>query len=657
VDTTAGLESETEPQPSTQSAFSGRPLEQIVVAIHGVGNQRRFDTIRTVAHRLGKLSDPPLPVMPLGFFSVGSSGQVYVSQLDVEETHPLWKVGFAEVYWADVPRGVVTMGDTLEESKAWGRTIVGRAQALYRGQVEQSVCQVSGADFDMVAGVTEEIVEAVDVMENLLWVAGKAGIFKFDLAPLLTDYIGDVQLVAEFQSYRKEIVDRFHDVLTKIVEHFRDHYAGSPEIHVIAHSEGTVISFLAMLDALSSAPGQGRHQYGWIEYVRGFMTIGSPIDKHIILWPRLWPNPIPGGNLETDAFEKWSADKPVLLKAEDGSTRVRLPQPIKWRNYYDFGDPIGFQLDTARRFLREARCGAFQFGFDDDYGFSRYPLPGKAHTDYWSDTDLFRHFVDDVVLPNASLAAAGGPALKPPGNKPLMSVVSPSIPYLLAVALHVAAVYVMFKGTTEFLSQKGWSMADVVHTVIALAALLTGVTVASRLPRLVQQSRGRWLVLSVGIFALGAALCLYLVPPQVSAFLAAPFLERGNPTPLFGIAPGGAFLVTVALLPAFVCWLLPRRPRLGRRVMIGIGAAITALAILHAYPGSSSADPSPPLWPFVLASLMFLYLWWLAILTFDLSFIWHRYIRNSVALDTLRDWREKKDTKPRTFRPRKPKDW
>jgi hypothetical protein len=54
---------------------------------------------------------------------------------------------------------------------------------------------------------------------------------------------------------------------------------------------------------------------------------------------------------------------------------------------------------------------------------------------------------------------------------------------------------------------------------------------------------------------------------------------------------------------------------------------------------------------------MFLYLWWLAILTFDLSFIWHRYIRNSVALDTLRDWREKKDTKPRTFRPRKPKDW
>ena len=67
-------------------------------------------------------------------------------------------------------------------------------------------------------------------------------------------------------------------------------------------------------------------------------------------------------------------------------------------------------------------------------------------------------------------------------------------------------------------------------------------------------------------------------------------------------------------------------------------------------------DHGSPLWPFVLASLMFLYLWWLAILTFDLSFIWHRYIRNSVALDTLRDWREKKDTKPRTFRPRKPKD-
>ena len=43
-------------------------------------------------------------------------------------------------------------------------------------------------------------------MENLLAVAEKAGVFKFDLAPLLRDYVGDVQIVTEFKFYRDQIV-------------------------------------------------------------------------------------------------------------------------------------------------------------------------------------------------------------------------------------------------------------------------------------------------------------------------------------------------------------------------------------------------------------------------------------------------------------------
>lgn len=636
---------------STQGAVE-RQLEKIIVAIHGVGNQRRSDTIRTVAHRFGALNAPPLPVMPLGFFSVGSSGEVYVSQLDVRKDHPLWNVGFAEVYWADVPRDVVTKGDTLEESKAWGQTIVGRAQALYRGQVSQTACQVSDADFNMTASVTEEIVEAIAVMENLCWVAGKAGLFKFDLAPLLTDYIGDVQLVAEFRSYRKEIVDRFHDVLSQIVKHFRERYPDyphDPEIHVIAHSEGTVISFLAMLDALSSIPDSANN-YGWIQCVRGFMTIGSPIDKHILLWPKLWPD----NNLETADFKDWRPDKPVLLKDANKGTRIRLPKPIKWRNYYDFGDPIGFQLDTARRYLREQRCGAFQFGFKDDFGFSRYPFPGKAHTDYWSDTNLFRHFVDSVVLPDP-LSKTEESDVKPPGNRPLMSGISLSIPYVLCVVLHLAAVYIMFKATTSFLKQGHWSTVDVVRTVASLSVLLCSVTVASRLPRLVRRSSLRWLLLAAVIFFCGVVICLLTLPAEVSDFLAGPFLNLTWVRSTFGAYSGRAFLVLIAVIIPVICWLLPRWPRVGRRVMVGSGTAVIALAILCAYPGHSTS--APPLWPLVLAALMFLYLWWLAILAFDLSFIWHRYIRNSVALDTLRDWRERRDTTPRTFGFRQPTDW
>jgi hypothetical protein len=35
------------------------------------------------------------------------------------------------------------------------------------------------------------------------------------------------------------------------------------------------------------------------------------------------------------------------------------------------------------------------------------------------------------------------------------------------------------------------------------------------------------------------------------------------------------------------------------------------------------------LWPVFLATAFFLYIWWLVALLFDLTFVWHRYIRFS----------------------------
>ena len=41
-------------------------------------------------------------------------------------------------------------------------------------------------------------------------------------------------------------------------------------------------------------------------------------------------------------------------------------------------------------------------------------------------------------------------------------------------------------------------------------------------------------------------------------------------------------------------------------------------------------NTSTPFWPVVLSAAAFLYLWWLAIILFDLTFVWHRYIRQGV---------------------------
>ena len=40
-------------------------------------------------------------------------------------------IGFVEVYWANIPMRVQRRGHTIEETKAWARTVVQRVRARY----------------------------------------------------------------------------------------------------------------------------------------------------------------------------------------------------------------------------------------------------------------------------------------------------------------------------------------------------------------------------------------------------------------------------------------------------------------------------------------------------------------------------------------------
>src|ERR1043165_5602535 len=128
------------------------------------------------------------------------------------------------------------------------------------------------------------------------------------------------------------------------------------------------------------------------------MTMGSPLDKHILLWPGLWKSLTPG--LANSLF----------------SSR-RIP----WRNYYDYGDPVGFKLDSVRAWLKQQKCTAFQFDTKHDHGFARYLLPGEAHNEYWNDPDVFEHFIKEVV-------SSPGQTFDAPKSKLIISVLSPLIP-------------------------------------------------------------------------------------------------------------------------------------------------------------------------------------------------------------------------------------
>jgi hypothetical protein len=652
---------DTEPLSAASEAAPAeeRPVDKIIVAIHGIGSQSRSSTIRNVASRFGDRCVPPLPMMPLGHFNVGIETGVRISYLDpTNKKDPLRRIGFAEIFWADIPKAVVKQDDLLEETKAWGRTVVGRARAAYAQTVEAEYerdpkkgnrPKLVEADFGMGIGVVDEIVETIGVMENLLAIADKAGLFKFDLAPLLRDYIGDVQLVADFPFQRDKILFRFHSALGKIIEAFVAHNRKNrgteqPEIYIVAHSEGTVISFLGMLEAFTGKVAKdpekkdpkGYDSRRWIDDVRGYMTIGSPIDKHILLWPALWKEF--RHKLKTEPGKEPGS----IVFTGNGELGATLGQKIKWRNYYDYGDPIGFQLDTALEFLCEHHCAAFEFVTKDhDIGFSRYLLPGKAHNDYWTDGDVFGHFIDDVVSPQP-----GKPA-KVPQSSRIRGIVSTAIPYLLTFLVHLAAVFALYKGITALVP--GTDFEHLPLQLSLLSALLFFMTAAARLPRLVKTDGWRWHSAGLAVFAVGA-LCIWVLPGESVGFLANPFrvvLEQWLPTLDVSAHANGLKLLLIAICFAVTStgWWVGRKPNRGRWTLLGVGTAAIGYIVLVRLLGG---DGSKPTWPMLLAGLAFLYLWWLGILLFDLTFVWHRYVRNSVAIDTLRQWRRGCDAKPRS---------
>ena len=620
----------------SEASADGQPrMDKIVVAIHGIGSQLRSDTIRSVARRFGDRSSPPLPVMPLGYFNIGSTASVRVSRLDADPNDPLARIGFAEIFWADIPEQVVKANDTLEETRAWGRTVVSRAEGEYRKNVPDGYLKPQ--DFQLGIGVIDEIVETIGVLDNLLLIFAKMGLFKFELAPLLRDYVGDVQLVTDFPFYRKKIVYRFHSALAQILATFNKLYPGhSPEIYIVAHSEGTVISFIGLLEALSgrsvtdpddTSANPAAVDDSWIRCVRGYMTIGSPIDKHIVLWPALW----------TDLDLRSELEGSSVVFGPPGAERLRLGQQIKWRNYYDYGDPIGFQLDTAVELLREHGCRAFDFQAKDDLGFSRYWLPGKAHNDYWHDAEVFGHFIEDVVLPTGDA--------RPPSSSKVVDIVSMAIPYVMAFLLHVGAVYVLYKAVTQVpAAEKALQTFDRLPLQIGLLGLLLMcVTVSARLPRLVKTAGFRWELAALLVFGVGAGLCTWLLPPQAANYLGAPFSSLEARFGAGGGLDGRWTLFLVALLIAVSGWVLPRRQNLGRRWLIGFGTTVVAFVVFWQL---NAGDSTTPVWPVVLSGAAFLYLWWLGILMFDLTFIWHRYIRRSVAVRTLQQWKRGRDAVP-----------
>jgi len=270
-------------------------------------------------------------------------------------------IGFSEVYWQDIT------GEFLKEYHGappapifvWARSI--NTRLIREGRVFYTVR------------------DAVDNLEAILKIVEKlALIFKQSKAfiDIINHFLGDVQMYTESQEIRQRINARFADVLARVPDAAArasqrfDATFDRPDIYVIAHSEGTVVSYGSLVDA-AAAPERPE----WFSFVRGLVTLGSPLDKHYSIW--------------RNCFE---------LHRYKGEP---LPDKIRWFNYWDVSDPVGYGLSQLQPQpgLDPAKDSdaAKLFTICYDRGFARYLVPGLAHVGYWEDADIHENIIDKVT--------------------------------------------------------------------------------------------------------------------------------------------------------------------------------------------------------------------------------------------------------------------
>ena len=432
---------------ATSPAFQRQPKSQpesvtYVIVVHGMGEQRKNETVINVVNRFAEARCASLPddnrdVLTLGpacaqtgFSKVPVAEQPWMEfkgiPADPNCCRPTIFLGqqsstgdhlrFVDLCWSDIMHDSINhVGQRVD---VWARGLLGRLLRKHEHAMRSPGTAAAHVPF--------WIRRVLHLLADCLLLVRFAMTFRFkELEDLVfAKFLGDVQLYGEYARCRGGAVRRFHEMLARIEtahaarEAKSGHSPPRPARYlIIAHSLGSIMSLDSLIyaaaptavrrgqDKVWNFPGYIRNDddhcdegdlcrlddlrrqargtlssedkgtladlerrfafldTGWIERVHGFVTLGSPIDKYLMIWWLNYRYLLNGGN--------WFA--------ETGQNRMAH------FNYCDELDPVGHNLDVVSstpvyRALFERR---------EDIVFNRYTVPGAAHNAYWTDQELF----------------------------------------------------------------------------------------------------------------------------------------------------------------------------------------------------------------------------------------------------------------------------
>jgi hypothetical protein len=212
----------------------------VLVAVHGIGDQVPYETLRHLIDRCFQHRNLPSGV-PLGEIATrlaASSGNTAGSWAEFTRLPGL---AFAEVFWADIGRA--NQEYVLEDTVSWARTLTGRMQVLENRLQAAGVTEhkKSRVDLAAVARTLGDIGVVVQLVRAINRGCAALGIGSVELDRMLTNFLGDVQLLAEFAPQRAQIQQRFHDVMAAIEARAADE-PRDVRIHICAHSQGSAVA-------------------------------------------------------------------------------------------------------------------------------------------------------------------------------------------------------------------------------------------------------------------------------------------------------------------------------------------------------------------------------------------------------------------------------
>ncbi len=395
-----------------------------VVVVHGIGEQRKNETVLAVVNRFAearragqaaggltlglatgqtgkenteggcRYPQPPDDFRPwLEFKGIPLQPAPGLGRFLGEPDTSGENLRFVDLWWADVLRK--DFADVGQEPAEWTKGLLAR--------LEQKKAGASPEEQPPTWAIVtvREIRDLALRIETVL--RTKAAALR---ARIFNEFLGDVQVYGEYVHCRGLAVRRFHRLMARVeaahaleFEQRNGRGVGEderPRYTILAHSLGSVMALDALLCAharedLRATPSPGGHDLpfpeyvsssdlaskdpkvpvrdtSWIRRVDAFVTLGSPIDKFLVLW---WQN------------YRYLNVPHLWMDAElrDLRKTARIPH----FNYADEQDPVGHNLDVA------ATAPAVLEVFDraEDVVFNRYRVPGVAHNAYWGDQELF----------------------------------------------------------------------------------------------------------------------------------------------------------------------------------------------------------------------------------------------------------------------------